>query len=517
MASSPPLFSVLRSPWIWGSFVALLALRCLYFGSFLPAPENAELLSWAQNVSQAPYLGLQRFLQAPELAQAATHTLSKTHQLMAFPAEQPAAIFRVSGLFMLLPGLLLGSHSFWAIQFFCSAWALWVAFLAGLWTVRLLHSYAARHERLSILLATLLAVAFSPLFFTYSTLPTSGLFALGFLLSALCLTGVRWSSHQWLTLQKWGVGIQLVLALYAAPVWPALFIGTWGFCDLLKNSRQGSAWRFWASITAVYLPGLIFVLLKADSGAQGMLSALGLFPLSSLSPMAVISTFVASSGLFVLGGLSLFKVQALYPSQGLTYTSPLALWPWGLATLVITVFALVFNQASFYLPLVLAIPLGVMALWPRALGRKFVGTLALLGAVLVSVFSLGIVHRAFPGTFVQYQQAQARQAVLQWLNHKPLHNTTLFFSSPASAHLFLPALPVTSVLPHAKAWTQALQNQETASFREAHYPRTPILPQKWLVVARSEADYLKTLRNFWGLTLLTESGEWQVFELGPRS
>lgn len=497
--------------------MALLALRCLYFDTFLLAPENAELLSWAQQVTQAPFLGLQRFLQAPEFSELTTHALSKTHQLMAFPAEQPAAIFRLSGLFMLLPGLLLGSHSFWATQFFCSAWALWVAFLAGLWAVRLLHTYAARHERLSILLATFLTVAFSPLFLTYSPLPTSALFALGFVLSALCLAGVRWPSHQWLSPQKWAVGIQLVLALYAAPVWPALFIGIWGGCDLLKHGRQASTWRFWATIVGLYIPALVFALVNATPGVQGLFSAFNLSYPIQLHPFALLSTLIASSGLFILGGMSALKAKELQNDLPPEYTLPLTVWPWWLGVLVLTIFAFVLNQSSFYLSLVVGIPLGIMGLWPRVIGRKYVGTLALFGAVIVSVFPLWVVHHAFPAEYQQYQQAQSRQGVLQWLKKRPLYNTTLFFSTPASAHLFLPALPVTSVLPHAKAWTEALQNKETVRFRETHYPRTPILLQKWLVVSRSEADYLKTLRHFWGLKLLTESGEWQVFELGPRS
>lgn len=516
MASPPPLPSLIRSPWIWGCFVALLALRCLYFNTFLPAPENAELLTWAQQVAQAPYLGLQRFLQATDLTQVATQTLSKTHQLMALPATQPAAIFRVSGLFMLLPGLLLGAYSFWATQFFCSAWALWVAFLAGLWTVRLLHTYAARHERLSILLATFFAVAFSPLFLTYSTLPTSALFALGFLFSALCLAGVRWTSHAWLSPQKWAVGLHLVLALYAAPLWPALFIGIWGLSDLLKNGRHASTWRFWACIAMGYLPGLAFVLWRADSVADSLITTLHLSTLQ-LHPLALVSTLIASSGLFLFGGLSALQTKSLQDELSPAHTLPSSIWPWWLGVLALTASAFVLDQASFYLPLVLGIPLGIMGLWPRAIGRKYVGTLALLGTVIVSIFPLWIVHHAFPGELTLYQQAQDRQGILAWLQSKPLYNTTLFFSTPASSHLFLSAIPAHSVLPHAKAWTQAMQNKDTARFRETHYPHTPILLQKWLVVSRSEADYLKTLRQFWGLKLLTESGEWQVFELGPRS
>ena len=332
-------------------------------------PESADLLAWAQQVAYAPYLGLQRFLQAPDLAQAATHTLSKTHQLMAFPAAQPLAVFRLSGLLLLLPGLCLGSHSFWATQLFCSIWSLWVAFLAGLWAVRLLHTYAARHERLSILLATFFVVAFSPLFLNYSVLPTSSLFALGFVLSALCLAGVRWASHQWLSPQKWAIGLQLVLALYAAPLWPALFIGVWALSDLLRHGRQGATWRFWSAMMVCALPGLTFVLWKAQSGVQIFGESLSLAGLQ-FHPFALLSIVVASSGLFVLGGLSALRTKALSKDLPSDSTLPAVLWPWWLGVLALVLLALVLDQASFYLPLVLGVPLGVMGLWPRASGRK---------------------------------------------------------------------------------------------------------------------------------------------------
>lgn len=474
------------------------------------------MIAWAQQVTEAPYLGLQQVVQtwqSGQFEQVGTYPLSKLNQMLSLPVENALYLMRSTALLWVLPGMLLGSHSLWAVQFFCSAWSLWIAFLAGLWAVRLLgaQGYTARHERLSILLATLFVVAFNPLFLRYSTFPSGSLFALGFLLTALSLVGDRWASHQWYTPQRWGVGLQCVLALYAAPLWPALFLLVWGVWDLATHAKQARTWRFWGSLTLLYVPAL-WVLGHQHTP---ILSALGLSHIH-LTSTSLLSAVVASSSLgFLALGAPLLKSRQTEAS--LASHQSLLKTPWFWACALLLLVAVVANQSLLYLSLALSIPLGVVSLWPHAPGRKYVGTLALVGAFVVSIFPLWIVHHSYPQEAQADQQAQARMEITQWLQGRPLHNTTLFFSHPVSARLFLPCLSVGSVLPHAADWTQALKTHETARFKASHYPRTPILSQKWLVVSEDEQAYLQDLKQFFGLKVLKKAGPWQVLELGARS
>ncbi len=511
MASPPSLFTVLRSPWIWGCFGVILALRCLYFDTFVLAPESAELLHWGQQVAQAPFLGFQQLLQdvaQPGPLHSEAYPLNKLHQVMALPVENALNVTRLSALLVTLPGLLLGTHSLWAVQFMSACWALWVAFLTGLWAVRLLalRGYHARHERLSILLATLFVVAFNPLFLRYSLYPTASLVALGFLMTALVLVGSRPAASQWYFPQRIAVGLNLLLALYAAPLWPMAFIGVWMLWDLFCHAKQASTWRFWAAVLLGASPALYW-LFQTETGAlqQGWLTVHG-------GRWSLLGVLIACSSLGVTG--LLYATGQRLKKQEKSPQTPLVWW---LGFVALTALALLSEQSSLYLALVMGIPLGVAALWPNPLARKYIGTLALLGAFVVSVFPVWIVHHGFPQEQWLTQQAQPRYLLSQWLKQQSLHNTTLFFSTPESARLFMPRLVAGSVLPHASAWTQALKHGKTQAFRNEHYPRTPILTQKWLVVSETEQGYLKDLRGFFGLKLLQKSGSWQVFELGPRS
>lgn len=515
MASPPSLFHVLRSPWIWGCFVVVLALRCLYFDTFALPPESAELLSWGQQVAQAPYLGLQQLLAdvaQPGPLHSAAYPLNKLHQWVALPIEHAYHVTQLSALWILMPGLMLGSHSLWAVQFFSAAWALWVAFLAGLWAVRLLSpaGYQARHERLGILLATLLLVAFNPLVLRYSLYPSSSLVALGFILGALALVGSRPAAAQWYLPQKIAVALQLILALYAAPLWPMAFLLPWMLWDLICHFRQGATWRFWGMLLLAALPALLWL---ARPTAQ-IVPEPWLQTFSGGSFWSLLSIGLACSSLGLLGlfyGLSrgLKNPQAAWRSSD----SPL---PWWLGWVAVLTLAFVFEHSALYLALALGIPLGVAALWPQQIARQYVGTLALCGAFVVSVFPVWIVHHGFPQESRLSQQAASRQHIIQWLQHQPLHNTTLFFSTPHSARLFLPRVVPGSALTQAAGWSQALKSGSTTRFREQYYPKTPILSQKWLVVSETEQAYLQDLRPFFGLKPLHTSGPWRVIELGAR-
>lgn len=512
MASPPSLFTVLRSPWIWGCFVVILALRCLYFDTFVLAPESAELLSWGQHVAQAPFLGLQQLLQ--DVAQqgplhSEAYPLNKLHQVMALPIENALQITRLSALLVLMPGLTLGTHSLWAVQFVSAAWAVWVAFLAGVWALRLLapKGYQARHERLSILLATLFVVAFNPLFLRYSLYPTDTLVALGFLLTALVLVGSRPAAAQWYFPQRIAVGVNLVLAFYAAPLWPMAFIGVWMLWDLVRHGNTGATWRFWISVLLGVSPALLWM------ARANLFSQSSLFEHLGGSVWGVLGTFLACSSVGFIGlGYSGYQWFTNRHAQASAHTST----PWWLGFIALVALAFVTEHSTFYLALIPGIPLGIAALWPHPLARKYVGTLALLGAFVISVFPVWIVHHGFPQEQLMTQQAQPRRMLTQWLKQQSLHNTTLFFSTPESARLFMPRLVSGSVLPHAADWARALKSGKAEAFREQHYPSTPVLTQKWLVVSEAEQTYLEDLRPFFALKPLQKSGPWQVFELGSR-
>ncbi len=467
----------------------LVMLRGFYLNDFPLRHTEANFLRWGQSVAEAPYLGVRRFLARP--APAVQEPLSKAHQLMDLPSRSVLWVSTLSALIYLLPGLMLGSYSYWAIQVFCALLSVWVAFLAGLWAIRLLRSlgYEARHESLGIWLATMLIVAFNPLFITASTQPSPDLFALAFLLTALAFAGAKSDASSWFGPQKVVIGAHLVLAAYASPFWPLLFILCWGLGDIARNGRLRKTWEFWVPVSVTFLP-LLFVL------------GTDLLPTFQSPDLLKIAGVFMGGSTLLLGGLRFDKIKAFLP------------WWAGLGTLTLTALCLQLPLSTGGIFLVLTVPLGMASLWSSQTGKKYVGTLAILGSVLFGLFPLHIAESVRPELALAHQQARHTDALAHWLKARPLHQVTFFFDTPEDSAPLLSRLPVTAHMPYTARWVEALEQQKVPAFKATHYPHTPILSEKWLVTSKQYKKHLEKIEPFFGLQLLYSNDAWEVLSLG---